>query len=70
MDGEPLCVLDLKHTNELEDDLNNDIFSLLNNDIFSLLNNDIFSLVCSVVEDSHEIALVTREETQGESQFR
>ena len=62
MDGEPLCVLDLKHTNELEDDLNNDIFSLL--------NNDIFSLVCSVVEDSHEIALVTREETQGESEFR
>ena len=54
MDCEPPRVLNLKHTKELEDEF----------------NNDGFSLVCSVVNDPVEIALAAREEVQGESEFR
>ena len=54
MDGEPPSILDPKHAKELEDDF----------------NNDTFSLVCSVIDDPDEIALAAREETQGESKFR
>ena len=54
MDGEPPSVLDLKHAKELENDF----------------NNDVFSLVCIVVNDPDAIALAAGEETQGESEFR
>ena len=53
MDGEPPSVLDLKHTKVLEDDF----------------NNDVFSLVCSVVDDPDDITLAAGEETHGESGF-
>ena len=48
MNGEPPSFLGLKHTKDLEDDV----------------NNDVVSLVCSVVDDPDEIALAAREDTQ------
>ena len=54
MDDEPPSVLDLKHTKELEDDF----------------NNEVYSLVCSVVDDPDKIAQAAREGAQGKSEFR
>ena len=54
MDGEPPRALNLKHTKELEDDF----------------NNDVFSFVCSVLDDPDEIVPAAREEIQEESEFQ